>query len=71
MKASVEGLKSIGMQALEYAKDKILMGAERRRYSTCLNVLSYALTHAHYSFFGSVIFSAEANVIETIASRSP
>lgn len=30
VKASVEGLKSIGMQALEYAKDKILMGAERR-----------------------------------------
>lgn len=30
LKASVEGLNSITMSVLEYAKDKILMGAERR-----------------------------------------
>jgi ATP-dependent Zn protease len=30
----MQGLKSIGMQAFEWAKDKILMGAERRRYNT-------------------------------------
>mmetsp|Transcript_18773 Transcript_18773/g.18093 ORF Transcript_18773/g.18093 Transcript_18773/m.18093 type:complete len:812 (-) Transcript_18773:205-2640(-) len=30
VKASVDGLKSIGMQAFEYAKDKIMMGAERK-----------------------------------------
>jgi ATP-dependent Zn protease len=30
LKASIEGLKSVGMSALEYAKDKIMMGAERR-----------------------------------------
>ena len=32
VKASMQGLKSIGMQALEWAKDKILMGAEKRRW---------------------------------------
>eukprot|EP01039_Chlorochromonas_danica_P006181 gene6181-6816_t len=30
LKASVDGLKAVNMAALEYAKDKILMGAERR-----------------------------------------
>ena len=30
LKASIEGLRSVGMQALEYAKDKIMMGAERK-----------------------------------------
>ena len=30
LKASVEGLKSVTMHALEYAKDKIMMGAERK-----------------------------------------
>ena len=30
LKASVDGLNSITMQVFEYAKDKILMGAERR-----------------------------------------
>jgi ATP-dependent metalloprotease len=30
IKASVEGLKSISMGALEYAKDKIMMGVERK-----------------------------------------
>mmetsp|Transcript_4732 Transcript_4732/g.10655 ORF Transcript_4732/g.10655 Transcript_4732/m.10655 type:complete len:774 (-) Transcript_4732:340-2661(-) len=30
LKASVEGLNSISMSVLEYAKDKILMGAERK-----------------------------------------
>eukprot|EP01040_Poterioochromonas_malhamensis_P016403 gene16403-18607_t len=30
LKASVDGMKTVTMHALEYAKDKILMGAERR-----------------------------------------
>jgi ATP-dependent metalloprotease len=30
LKASINGLKSIDMHALEYAKDKIMMGAERQ-----------------------------------------
>jgi ATP-dependent metalloprotease len=30
LKASKDGLKSIGMAAFEYAKDKIMMGAERK-----------------------------------------
>eukprot|EP01038_Epipyxis_sp_PR26KG_P013825 gene13825-18539_t len=30
LKASVDGLKSVGMASLEHAKDKIMMGAERK-----------------------------------------
>jgi len=30
LKASVEGMRTVSMQALEYAKDKIMMGAERK-----------------------------------------
>ena len=30
LKASIDGLASVGMQALEFAKDKIMMGAERK-----------------------------------------
>jgi ATP-dependent metalloprotease len=30
LKASVDGLKAITMASLEYAKDKIMMGAERK-----------------------------------------
>lgn len=30
IKASVDGLKNVGMAAMEYAKDKIMMGAERK-----------------------------------------
>ena len=30
LKSSVDGLAAIGMSALEYAKDKIMMGAERK-----------------------------------------
>jgi ATP-dependent metalloprotease len=30
LKSSIENLKCVSMKALEYAKDKIMMGAERR-----------------------------------------
>lgn len=45
IKSSVEGLKSVTMQSFEYAKDKIMMGAERR--SAIISEQTLQLTAYH------------------------
>mmetsp|Transcript_12529 Transcript_12529/g.17127 ORF Transcript_12529/g.17127 Transcript_12529/m.17127 type:complete len:645 (+) Transcript_12529:84-2018(+) len=45
LKASVDGLKSVGMAALEYAKDKLMMGSERK--SAVLSKETLTMTAYH------------------------
>jgi len=45
LKASVDGMKDVGMAALEYAKDKIMMGSERKSAIISLETMKMTAFH--------------------------